>query len=66
MKLLKIKEAAEQMRVSMGTVYLLCHKKKLPHLRFGRSIRIPDDELARYLEQCQVRQLSHAEVFGQR
>lgn len=65
MKLLTVKEAAEKMRVSAGTVYLLCHNKALPHLRFGRSLRISEAELLRYLEQCQVKKFTHAEVFGQ-
>jgi excisionase family DNA binding protein len=40
-RLLTVREVAKILRVSRGTVYTLCRRRKLPHVRAGNSIRIP-------------------------
>lgn len=45
---LKVKEAAERLSVSEGTIYGLCRDRRLRHVRVGRgrgTIRIPEDAL---------------------
>jgi excisionase family DNA binding protein len=57
--MLKIKEAAELMRISAGTLYALCASKRIRHVRVGAgrrggSIRIPMDAIQEYLERQTV------------
>jgi excisionase family DNA binding protein len=51
MKLLSVREAAEQLGVSPSLVYELCARKRIRHERHGLgrgSIRIPEDALEEY------------------
>lgn len=52
--LLKVREAAERLRVSAATVYLLCGKGMLAHVRVGvngkGTIRIDEADLAAFVE----------------
>lgn len=51
MKMFSVIEAAEQLGVSVGTIYALCARKRLRHERVGLGrgvIRIPDDAIAEY------------------
>ena len=45
MKLLSVQEAAEQLNVTTGTVYLWCKQNKIKHIRFGKTIRISPENL---------------------
>jgi excisionase family DNA binding protein len=50
-------QAAQQLAVSVGTIYGLCAARKLHHFRVGRgrgTIRIPDASLAAYLASVSV------------
>ncbi len=49
-KFLTVAEVAEVMRVSKMTVYRLVHSGELPAVRVGRSFRVPEDEVNKYLE----------------
>jgi len=56
-KLLTVKEAATEMRLSAGTVYKLCESKKLRHQRCGENqgkILIPLDAIEEYLGKTTV------------
>jgi excisionase family DNA binding protein len=44
-----VNEVAEQLRVSLKTVYNLINDKKLPHVRIGRSIRIERKKFNQWL-----------------
>jgi len=45
-QLLRVAEAAEQLRVSTATVYKLCEAGELPHIRIIDSIRIRPADVA--------------------
>jgi excisionase family DNA binding protein len=45
--LLKVSEAAELLRIDIGTAHKWITKGVLPHVRFGRTIRIDRDDLLR-------------------
>jgi excisionase family DNA binding protein len=46
---LTVSEVAEVMRVSKMTVYRLVHSGELPAVRFGRSYRVPETAVQRFL-----------------
>lgn len=50
-KFLTVAEVAAVMRVSKMTVYRLVHNGELAAVRVGRSFRVKEDEVDRYLRQ---------------
>lgn len=48
-------EAAERMRVSKMTVYRLIRSGKLPAVRVGKTYRIQDEDLERFLNSSYVK-----------
>ena len=46
---LTVEEVASIMRVSKMTVYRMVHAGELPAIRVGRSFRVPEDEVHKYL-----------------
>jgi len=48
-RLLTVREAAERLAVSAFTVYGLCDRGELPHIRISNAIRIAPAALAEYL-----------------
>ena len=48
-KFLTVAEVAAVMRVSKMTVYRMVHAGELPAIRVGRSFRVPEDEVHKYL-----------------
>lgn len=53
-RFLTAQEAAERMRISKMTVYRLIKAGKLPAVRIGRSYRVREEDLDRYLESSYV------------
>ena len=49
-KFLTVAEVATVMRVSKMTVYRLVHGGDLPAVRVGRSFRVPEDAVHKYLQ----------------
>jgi excisionase family DNA binding protein len=49
---LTVAEVAAMMRVSKMTVYRLVHAGELPAVRVGRSFRVPEQAVHRYLEKA--------------
>lgn len=49
-RFLTVAEVAEVMRVSKMTVYRLVHSGDMPAVRVGRSFRVPQAALEKYLE----------------
>lgn len=52
-KLLTVGEVARIMRVSKMTVYRLIHSGELDAIRVGRSFRVPEQAVSRYLRVLQ-------------
>jgi len=48
-RLLTVREAAARLAVSTFTVYGLCERGELPHVRISNAIRIAPADLAAYL-----------------
>ena len=48
--LLKVTEAAKLLQIGRDRIYELVASGRLPALHFGRTIRIPRDALARFIE----------------
>jgi excisionase family DNA binding protein len=49
-ELLTVREVAARLRVSTATVYKLCERGDLGHVRVLNSIRVPPHELNRFLD----------------
>ncbi|WP_299054405.1 helix-turn-helix domain-containing protein [uncultured Nocardioides sp.] len=50
-KFLTVAEVASVMRVSKMTVYRLVHNGELPAVRVGRSFRVLEEDVNRYLRE---------------
>ena len=48
--MLKVREVAERLKVSVSKIYELVEKGKLAHHRIDGAIRVSEDQLADYLE----------------
>ncbi len=53
-RFLTVAEVASIMRVSKMTVYRMVHAGELPAIRVGRSFRVPEDAVQRYLRSSYV------------
>jgi excisionase family DNA binding protein len=49
-KLLTAAEVAALLKISKAKVYLLAQKKKIPHIKLDRNIRIRESDLVKWLE----------------
>lgn len=47
--LLTVNQLAECLCISPSLAYRLCHKKQIRHLHLGKTIRIPRDAVAEFL-----------------
>jgi excisionase family DNA binding protein len=54
-KLLSVREVADSLRVHRYTVYALCDRGKLAHLRVSNAIRIPVEALEAFLKERSLR-----------
>lgn len=64
-KMLTVKEAAAWLGVPAKTVYKLIEERQLSHYRIGRSVRIDEDDLARYKSGCYKAAQPHVEPSRQ-
>lgn len=68
--MLKVKDAAQRISVSIGTIYALCQSGQLAHSRIGigrGTIRINEQDLAAYLDRTKAEDLpahSNREAVG--
>ena len=53
-RFLTVAEVASIMRVSKMTVYRMVHGGELPAVRVGRSFRVPEDEVQKYLRESYI------------
>lgn len=49
MKVVRIKEAAKYLNISVSMLYLLLKRGKLPYVKIGKSTRFVVDDLDRWL-----------------
>jgi excisionase family DNA binding protein len=49
-RLLRVTDVAERLGVCAATVYKLCDRGELPHLRIVNSIRVRPEDLAAFLK----------------
>ena len=54
--LLKVEEAADQLRLSRAQTFRLIASGELPVVKIGASTRVPASELIAYVERLQGRQ----------
>jgi excisionase family DNA binding protein len=57
-----VKEAAAHLRVSKMSIYRLVHSRDLDAIRVGRSFRIPQDAITRYLKDADTRPSSPDDI----
>jgi len=53
-RLLTVKEVARRLQVCNATVYKLCDKGELAHVRILNSVRIPQADLADFIDRRKV------------
>lgn len=63
-RLLKIKEVADLLGLSVSFTYLLSKRNELPTVRIGNAIRVRVDDLERYIKDKAV-QNGHPSIFPQ-
>ena len=49
--MLTVSEVAQRLGLKEGTIRLYISKKKLAHVRLGRAIRIPEEEVDRLIRE---------------
>jgi excisionase family DNA binding protein len=54
-RLLRVSEVADRIGISAATVYKLCERGDLPHLRILNSIRVRPRDLAAFLKRWWTR-----------
>jgi excisionase family DNA binding protein len=48
------KDAAEHLGITLRSLYRFIDEGTLPAYRFGRVIRLKEDEVDRFIEQCRI------------
>jgi excisionase family DNA binding protein len=49
-KILTVDEVAEILKVSKAKIYLLAQRRKIPHIKLDRNIRIRESDLLKWLD----------------
>ncbi|NDR55663.1 MULTISPECIES: helix-turn-helix domain-containing protein [Aliiruegeria] len=52
MKMLKVEQVAKELQLSVRTVRRLIEEGVIPVHRIGRSVRVSEDDLKRYIASC--------------
>jgi excisionase family DNA binding protein len=52
--MLKVKDVARELKLSIGAVYKAIQSGKLAHHRFGTSIRITDEQLTEFIKGSRI------------
>ena|GEM_PF-1110460 len=50
-RLLRVADAAQVLKIGRSSVYALCARGELPVVRVGRAVRIPAQELQRWIDE---------------
>ena len=48
-KIMKVPEVAKYLQLSKSKVYYLVARRKIPHLRLGKNVRIRESDLMRWM-----------------
>lgn len=48
-KIMTVPEVAKYLKLSKSKVYYLVGRRKIPHLRIGRNVRIRESDLMRWM-----------------
>jgi excisionase family DNA binding protein len=59
--LLRIEDVARQLQISRSMAYLLVQKRQIPAIRLGRSVRVPQDALVKWVRQETASAISAAD-----
>jgi excisionase family DNA binding protein len=49
--ILTVPEVARYLKMSRAKVYYLIQKKRIPHVRIGRNVRVRESDLVKWLDQ---------------
>ena len=50
--ILTIPQVAQYLKLSKSKVYYLVQRKKIPHIKIGKNVRIRETDLKAWLEAC--------------
>jgi excisionase family DNA binding protein len=53
-RLLRLREVAEYLGLSLDTVHRMCRDGRLPYVKIGRRLRVEPEELARWVARHRV------------
>ena len=54
MTLYTVAEVQEMLKIGKSRAYQLVQSGEIPHVRIGKLLRVPADDLERYLESCKA------------
>jgi len=57
-RFLTVREVAQELRVCTATVYALCERRELAHVRVSNAIRVPRAALAAYVRRSSTNSTS--------
>ena len=52
-EIMTVPEVAKYLKISKSKLYYLIQKRKIPHIKIGRNVRIRGSDLANWLERQQ-------------
>jgi excisionase family DNA binding protein len=52
--ILTIPEVSKILKLSRAKVYQMVKRRKIPHIRLGKNVRILESDLMRWIEECKV------------
>lgn len=50
-RLLRAEDVAERLQLRVDHIYKLAREERIPHIRFGRTLRFRDEAITRWLEE---------------
>ena len=53
-KILTVPEVAKYLKLDKSTVYYMIQRKQIPHLKIGKSVRIRESDLLKWIEEKMI------------
>ena len=53
-KILTVAEVAAYLQLNRSTVYYMIQRKQIPHLKIGKSVRIRESDLLKWIEEKMI------------